>query len=144
MAGVMQADADRVAAPGHGRPGPLATGRPAYFIPDWDDLVDPGYDFAREQHSSGKPDRSNEAYAHELYPRSNYDGILVSRAVAEKSRYVRRHVLGEGGLDIHGFLRVRHEFPVLGDCGAFDYIDRDEPPYETGDLVDYYTRLGFT
>src|SRR5262249_35262003 len=48
-----------------------------YFIPEWDDLVDPGFDFSKEAHSGGTPDWSNEVYAHQLYPEPNYDGILV-------------------------------------------------------------------
>ena len=35
------------------------------------------------------------------------------------------------------------EFPILGDCGAFDYIKEEVPPYTTEDVLDYYTSLGF-
>jgi queuine/archaeosine tRNA-ribosyltransferase len=31
----------------------------------------------------------------------------------------------------------------MGDCGAFDYIEQDEPPYSTADVIEYYTRLDF-
>ena len=31
----------------------------------------------------------------------------------------------------------------MGDCGEFGYIDQETPPYETGEILDYYTRLGF-
>jgi queuine/archaeosine tRNA-ribosyltransferase len=46
-------------------------------------------------------------------------------------------------LGVHRFLRVTRDFPIMGDCGAFDYIMREKPPYSTEDVLDYYTRLGF-
>ena len=111
-----------------------------YFIPEWDDLVDPNYDFENDTHSGGSSDWSNEAYAHQLYPEPNYDGILVSRAVAEKSKKKKERI---NALGVHRFLRVPREFPIMGDCGAFDYIMEDRPPYSTEDVLDYYTRLDF-
>ena len=115
-----------------------------YFIPDWDDHVDPDYDFATETHSGGRGDWSNEVYAHQLYPEPSYDGLLVSRSVIEKGKKAqrtRRERFDEHG--VHRYLRVPQEFPVMGDCGAFDYIDRAVPPYTTGEVLDYYTGLGF-
>jgi hypothetical protein len=111
-----------------------------YFIPEWDDLVDPDYDFINDSHSGGSGDWSNEVYAHQLYPEPNYDGILVSRAVAEKSKKKKERI---NALGVHRFMRVPREFPIMGDCGAFDYIMREKPPYSTEDVIDYYTRLDF-
>jgi hypothetical protein len=111
-----------------------------YFIPEWDDLVDPGYDFETDTHSGGTGDWSNEVYAHQMYPEPNYDGILVSRAVAQKSKKKDARINAMG---VHRFLRVPRKFPIMGDCGAFDYIDQKEPPYTTEDVLDYYTRLDF-
>jgi uncharacterized protein DUF6884/queuine tRNA-ribosyltransferase-like protein len=111
-----------------------------YFIPEWDDLVDPAYDYATDTHSGGSGDWSNEVYAHQLYPEPNYDGILVSKVVAEKSKKKKERI---NALGVHRFLRVPREFPIMGDCGAFGYINEDVPPYSTGEILDYYTRLGF-
>jgi len=111
-----------------------------YFIPEWDDLVDPDYDFERDEHSGGRGDWANEVYAHQMYEEPNYDGILVSRAVAEKSKKKNARINEMG---VHRFLRVPRDFPIMGDCGAFDYIEKDEPPYTTDDVIDYYTRLDF-
>lgn len=111
-----------------------------YFIPEWDDLVDPNYDFLTDTHSSGKGDWSNEVYAHQLYPSANYDGILVSKVVAEKSKVKAQRI---NNLGVHRYLRVPPSFPVMGDCGAFDYIEKASPPYTTPEILDYYTRLGF-
>lgn len=111
-----------------------------YFIPEWDDLVDPDYDFLTDTHSGGSGHWSNEVYAHQMYPSPNYDGILISRAVAEKSKSKSERINAMG---VHRMLRVPRQFPIMGDCGAFDYIMEDVPPYSTEDVIDYYTRLDF-
>ncbi len=111
-----------------------------YFIPEWDDLVDPEYDFIADEHSGGASDWSNAVYAHQMFPSPNYDGLLVSRVVAEKSKNKKARINSMG---VHRFLRVPREFPVMGDCGAFGYIKEEIPPYSTEDVLDYYTRLDF-
>jgi hypothetical protein len=111
-----------------------------YFIPEWDDLVDPDYDFLNDSHSGGSGCWDNEVYAHQMYPEPNYDGLLMSRAVAEKSKSKAERI---NALGVHRMLRVPAEFPIMGDCGAFDYIMDETPPYSTDDVLDYYTRLGF-
>ncbi len=111
-----------------------------YFIPEWDDLVDPDYDFLNDTHSGGRSNWANEVYAHQMYPEPNYDGLLMSRAVAEKSQGKKTRINATG---VHRMLRVPREFPIMGDCGAFDYIMEDVPPYTTADVLDYYTRLDF-
>lgn len=57
-----------------------------YFIPEWDDLVDPDYDFETDIHSGGQGDWSNETCAHQMYPEPNDDDILITKVVAEKSK----------------------------------------------------------
>ncbi|MBU1240854.1 queuine/other tRNA-ribosyltransferase [Myxococcota bacterium] len=112
--------------------------RPLYFIPDWDDLVDPGYDFLTDT-ARGKGWES-ERYAHELLERPPYDGILVSKVVEEKSKKRRERLRRLG---VHGALRVPREFPVIGDCGAFGYFEEKLPPYTSEEIIDYYTTCGF-
>lgn len=112
-----------------------------YYIPDWDDLVDPDYDFATDTHSGGRGEWGNQVYAHQLLPVPAYDGLLVSRVVADKGRAKQRRLAELGS--IHRYLRVPAEVPVMGDCGAFGYLKDPEPPYSTDDILKYYTRLGF-
>jgi hypothetical protein len=112
----------------------------AYFIPEWDDLVDPDFDFETDTHSGGSGDWSNEVYAHQMYPAPNYDGILISKVVAEKSKKKAERINRMG---VHRFLRLPRDFPVMGDCGAFGYIKEEVPPYSTSEILDYYTRLDF-
>lgn len=111
-----------------------------YFIPEWDDQVDRDYDFETDTHSGGSGDWSNQVYAHQLYPEPNYDGILISKVVAEKSKAKKERI---NRLGVHRFLRVPREFPIMGDCGAFGYINEQVPPYTTEEILDYYTRLDF-
>ena len=115
-----------------------------YFIPDWDDLVDPDFDFAQEAYARGGGGWMREVFAHQIYEAPCYDGILVSREVIEKSKK-KKQVLasleGKGG--VHRYLRVPADFPVMGDCGAFGYAKAEVPPYTTEDVLSYYTRLGF-
>lgn len=123
-----------------------------YFIPDWSDLIDPRYDFENERYhtSSGPDDRGsggweNEVFAHQFYDTPAYDGILVSREVLRKSKMKKRRLeeLAGGNGGVHRYLRVPPEFPVMGDCGAFGYVDEKEPPYSVNEVLDYYTRHGF-
>jgi len=112
----------------------------SYFIPDWDDLVDPAYAFETDTHAGGSGDWSNEVYAHQMYARPSYDGILMSKVVAEKGK---RKIERLQTLGVHRFLRVPDTFPVMGDCGAFGYLKETVPPYTTSEILDYYTGLGF-
>jgi len=118
-----------------------------FFIPDWDDMVDPDYNFVTDTHTGVSGTWSNQVYAHQMfkdqqgYSAPNYDGLLVSRAVAEKPQ--RKRAVIDEVAGIHNYLRVPRDFPVLGDCGAFSYLLQDEPPYSTDELLNYYTDLGF-
>lgn len=111
-----------------------------YFIPEWDDHVDRDFDFETDSHSGGIGDWSNEVYAHQLYSEPSYDGILISKVIAEKSKKKKERI---NRLGVHRFLRVPPEVPIMGDCGAFGYINEKVPPYTTEEILDYYSRLGF-
>jgi hypothetical protein len=92
--------------------------------------VDRDFDFGNDTH----------VYAHQMYPEPNYDGILISKVIAEKSKKKKERI---NKLGVHRFLRVPREFPIMGDCGAFGYIHKKIPPYTTEEILDYYTRLDF-
>jgi hypothetical protein len=111
-----------------------------YFIPEWDDRVDIAFDFQTETHSSGRGGWAKDVFAHQIYPEPKYDGILVSRAVAEKTKKKKRRINEMG---VHRYMRVPRSFPIMGDCGAFDYRKKEEPPYDTDEMIDYYTRLDY-
>lgn len=109
-----------------------------YFIPDWDDRVDPKYDFLTDMHTPSRNPYMDDVYAHEIYSIANYDGLLVSKVVLERNKKQRIYLEQVG---IHKLLRFKGS--VMGDCGAFGYIKEDEPPYKTDEILDYYQQLGF-
>lgn len=114
-------------------------GRPMrYFIPDWEDLVDPGYDFMTDTGTKGKAKYHDEVYAHQIYQEPNYDGLLFSKSTVEDGA-VKTQLVREMG--IHRF--ARFERPIMGDCGAFSYITHESPPYQTREILDYYQNRGF-
>jgi hypothetical protein len=109
-----------------------------YFIPEWDDRVDPKYDFHNDVLTPGRDTYEDEVYAHQIYSQPNYDGILVSKVVVESSKKKKKKIIQLG---IHDF--IRFSGMVMGDCGAFGYITEEIPPYETEEILDYYQTLGF-
>ncbi|MDY6785794.1 MAG: tRNA-guanine transglycosylase DpdA [Cyanobacteriota bacterium] len=111
-----------------------------YFIPEWDDFVDPEYCFQQDSHPPYRRPYFDDVYAHQIYPRPNYDGILVSKVVVDKSPTKKKRLYEWG---IHKYLRLLPSVKIMGDCGAFGYISEDVPPYNTDEILEYYDRLGF-
>jgi hypothetical protein len=109
-----------------------------YFIPEWNDRVDPGYDFLADKLTPNRDPYKDEVYAHEIFDLPNYDGILVSKVVAESSKTKRQQI---GAVGIHKFVRFNGK--IIGDCGAFGYIKEPVPPFNTAEILDYYQTLGF-
>ncbi len=115
-----------------------------YFIPEWDDLVDPKYDFESDTHSrEHKEDPvKNDFYLWNIFGIDNVpiDGVLVSRMtiIGKKRKYER--ALHEG---IHKVLRLPQDFEILGDCGAFGYVKEKLPPFDPIKTLEYYSDLGF-
>jgi queuine/archaeosine tRNA-ribosyltransferase len=111
-----------------------------FFLPDWDDRVDPVFDFEKDEVTPNRDPYKHDAYHYELYGSLNCDGILVSKSVLEQNSQKKERVQASG---IHQYLRVPKNVPVLGDCGAFNYISEKDPPYETEEILNYYDTFGF-
>jgi hypothetical protein len=111
-----------------------------YYIPEWDDRVDPDYNFLTDESIKGRDPHTHDFYAHEIYEVPNYDGILVSKITIEQNKKKKAKM---SSLGVHDFLRFNKEKPIMGDCGAFGYIDEYEPPYQTHEIIDYFEHLGF-
>lgn len=109
-----------------------------YFMPDWEDKVDPSFDFERDLYTPHR-DVSADVYAHEIFRTPPYDGILLSRAVAEKSKASYELLQRKGA---HSYLRLPKGLEVFGDCGAFSYVNEQQPPYDTSDVLEYYATIG--
>jgi len=115
-----------------------------YFIPEWDDRVDPNYDFITDTHSSDheKDPIKNDVYVWDIFgiDKVPIDGVLVSKMTIMQSKSKFKRVLKEG---IHNVLRLPKSFEIMGDCGAWGYIKKDMPPFKTFEVLDYYVKCGF-
>lgn len=109
-----------------------------YFIPEWDDTVDPKYDFFNDILNPGRDTYADDVYAHEIFGNPNYDGILVSKYIVEKSKKKKNNI---NEIGIHKYIRFLGN--VMGDCGAFGYIQEEVPPYNSQQVLDYYQKGGF-
>ena len=110
-----------------------------FFLPDWDDRVDPGYDFLTDRMTLER-EPYRDLYAHELFEERVYDGILVSRMALESAARKRQRAEQIG---MRGYLRMPPDLELFGDCGAFGYVAEREPSFSTEDILEYYDRLGF-
>ena len=111
-----------------------------YFIPEWDDRVDPNYNFITDMHTVNRDTYNDDVYAHEIYENPCYDGVLISKIKIDESKKKRAKV---EETTIQEFLRLPNHLPIIGDCGAFGYIGQHEPPYKTEEILNYYETLGF-
>ena len=111
-----------------------------FYLPESEDLVDPSYDFIKDAYSPDRrPGIQDDVYAHEIFGEPQCDGILVTKSVV--SPQIEERIRNAGG--IHQYLRLPDRYPVMGDCGAFQYISEEEPPYTCEEIFDYYNDLRF-
>src|SRR4051812_13119187 len=120
-----------------------------FFFPDSQDQVDPSFDFARESSSPDRVRQRDDRYAHEVIDPAPYTGILLSKALVDgpgsKYTFAQRHRLYR--LGVRRFFRLDDAdgppLATLGDCGAFNYVREETPPYSVEDVVDFYDECGF-
>ncbi len=121
-----------------------------FFFPDAQDFIDPGFDFEREAYSPGRVRQRDDRYAHEIFPVPPYDGMLVSKAIADgggtdkEQKYSaaqRRRLLCVGARE---FFRLEGlPLETMGDCGAFSYVREKVPPVTVDEVIDFYEACGF-
>jgi hypothetical protein len=122
-----------------------------YFLPDAQDLVDPSFDFARERRSPTRLRQRDDLYAHEVFADPAFDGILVSKGIVDGfdntgGRYTlaqRHRLLRAGARDFFRLGVQKRHITVMGDCGAFTYVDKETPPYSIDDVIGFYLECGF-
>jgi hypothetical protein len=110
-----------------------------FFLSNSEDLVDPHYNFLTDEHRADRDRWRDDVYPHQLFSEPICDGVFLS-GVAQPS--IKRRVETAG--NVHAFLRLSPDFPVMGDCGAFNYKDKAVPPYETGEILEIYQHYGYT
>lgn len=127
-----------------------------FLYSDTQDYVDPGYDFLNDRYSAGRERYWSDVYAHEFMDPAPYDGLLVSMSAvrqavgvaASKVRYSTKEeqrLLRDGARRFlrYGGPRFRDSM-VMGDCGAFAYVEHPVPAYTPEEVVEFYTEAGFT
>lgn len=127
-----------------------------FLYADTQDYVDPEYDFLNDRNAPGRKRYWDDQYAHEMMSPAPYDGLLVSMSAVRpaagvsnsKVRYStaeQQRFLREGA---RKFLRLSEQkfkdTMVMGDCGAFAYVEHPTPAYAPAEVVDFYADGGFT
>jgi len=125
------------------------TDRPLYFLPDWDDMLDVRYDFKRDRFSDrSKPARGEQHCIRVMAPDRMCDGILVSLAQHLGTKGSLRRFAPDDPATLAP-KQIRQTFGLLpdqlafGDCGAFSYIDQEEPVISTEQAMSLYQLYGF-
>jgi hypothetical protein len=127
-----------------------------FLYSDTQDFVDPAYDFLNDRSSPGRERYWSDVYAHELMDPAPYDGLLVSmsavrQAVGVAGSKVRYSTREEQRLLRDGARRfLRYAGPrfkdtmIMGDCGAFAYVQNPVPAFTPEEVVEFYIEAGFT
>lgn len=127
-----------------------------FLYSDTQDYVDPGYDFLNDRNGPGRERYWSDVYAHEFMEPAPYDGLLVSMSAvrqaagvaASKVRYSTREeqrMLREGARRFLRFGGPRFkDAMVMGDCGAFAYVEHPVPAYSPEEVVEFYSEAEFT
>jgi hypothetical protein len=126
-----------------------------FFFPDSQDFVDPTFDFQSERRSADRLRSRDDRYAHEVFKRPPFDGLLVSKAIVDgvdasgktaKYSLAQRHRLLRNG--VREYFRLDDykgstQLLTMGDCGAFSYVKESKPPFSVDEVIDFYEGCGF-
>lgn len=111
-----------------------------YIVPDWDDIIDPGYDFEGEEPS---PEYRRDRYRYgariwEVFDPPPVDGVLVSISTVKAGKWRLIKQLG-GAREL---LKLPRGLQLIGDCGAWQYRNMEAPPYTVEEVLRLYDELG--
>jgi hypothetical protein len=127
-----------------------------FLYSDTQDYVDPKYDFLTDSSPPKRERYWHDQYAHEIMDEAPYDGLLVSMSAirkapgvaASKVRYStaeEQRLLREGARRFLRFDGSKHrDLMLMGDCGAFAYVEHSEPAYKPAEVVEFYLDAEFT
>ena len=125
------------------------SGSVSYFLPDWDDLLDENFDFDGDEFSGAtREDRSDKHCCILMKPKRMCDGIVVSLAQHVTSKGPLRRIMGTEANSLAP-RNLRNQFgldvdqSLFGDCGAFSYVNDDEPAISVEQAVALYELHGF-
>jgi hypothetical protein len=119
-----------------------------FFFPDSQDLVDPSFDYVTEKRSDTRIRQRDDLYAHEVFRRPPYDGMLVSKAIVQGTGGIAgRYTLGQQRRftvqGVREFLRLPDDLEIMGDCGAFTYVNEPTPTVTIEEVARFYDECGF-
>jgi hypothetical protein len=127
-----------------------------FLYSDTQDYVDPGYDFINDRNAPKRRRYWDDVYAHQIMDPIPYDGLLVAMSAVRKapgvaSSKVRYSTAEEQRLlrdGVRKFLRLDSseykDAMVMGDCGAFAYVDQEKPAYSPIEVFEFYADAKFT
>lgn len=127
-----------------------------FLYSDTQDYVDPGYDFINDRNAIGRERYWDDRYAHEIMDPAPYDGLLVSMSAVRQAEGVASSKVRYSTKEEQRMLRngarkfLRFEGPkfddlmLMGDCGAFAYVEHETPAFESEEVVEFYVDCGFT
>jgi hypothetical protein len=123
-----------------------------FFFPDSQDQVDPGFDFVTEERDPYRVRQRDDLYAHEVFDPPPFHGLLVSKSIVDgysdgsAGKYTaaqRNRLYREGARQFFRLDHARGPLKIMGDCGAFSYVNDPEPPYTVDEVIDFYEGCGF-
>ncbi|MET9250285.1 tRNA-guanine transglycosylase DpdA [Nonomuraea sp. NPDC003709] len=119
-----------------------------FYFPDSQDQISPTYNFITEEYSPYRVRQRDDVYAHEILDPIPYHGLLVSKAIVDGSvRGAGKYTMPQRErlyrLGVSKYFRLPDNIVTMGDCGAFNYIDEELPPYTTDEVLNFYERCGF-
>ncbi|MFT3857684.1 MAG: tRNA-guanine transglycosylase DpdA [Aquabacterium sp.] len=127
-----------------------------FLYSDTQDYVDPEYDFLNDRNAPGRKRYWDDCYAHEMMEPAPYDGLLVSMSAIRQAEGVSTSKVRYSTAEEQRMLRdgarkfLRYGGPkfkdamLMGDCGAFAYVEHPKPAYAPAEVVEFYTEAGFT
>jgi len=125
-----------------------------YFLPDWEDRLDPRFDFVNDEYCQGHKDNpyKHDVYAHQLFKQPPYDGILFSLSVFQSKISLTNaandtyRIRDTSNIKTYLKIPLNSTIEVMGDCGAFGYVNENSPPlpfYSVKNVANLYEKLGF-
>src|SRR5579872_1369856 len=125
------------------------TGSFSYFLPDWDDLLDEHFDFDSDGFSGlSRQERGDKHCCLLMKPKRMCDGVLVSLAQHVTSKGPLRRIMGSEA-DALAPRNLRNQFglgddqSLFGDCGAFSYVNEEQPAISVEQAIALYQLHGF-
>jgi hypothetical protein len=113
-----------------------------FYVPEWDDHVDEGYDFIHDEHSYLDKQKRNMVYIWDIFDKSTtpIDGVLISREQVEDTP-AKFDRLTTHGVYEDPELSVPEWMPTISDCGAWGYKSLPFPPYDNKGMLEFYETL---